>query len=133
MIPGDGIGPELLPAALEVLDALAVPYQAIPLEAGWGAFEHHGNALPPATLEAARDCDAIVFGAVSSPSRPVAGYRSPIVALRRELDLYANLRPASRRRSRQSPRRRSTGGREHSEGLYTDASARKATALSPSG
>ncbi len=120
VIPGDGIGRELLPAALQALDALNVAYESIPLEAGWAAFERHGAALPPATLEAARDCDAIVFGAVSSPSHPVAGYQSPIVALRRELDLYANLRPAV-----SAPVPDSRPGvdllvvRENTEGLYS--------------
>ncbi len=120
VIPGDGIGRELLPAALAALDALGVAYESIQLEAGWGAFERHGDALPAATLEAARDCDAIVFGAVSSPSHPVAGYRSPIVTLRRELDLYANLRPAV-----SAPVADSRTGvdllvvRENTEGLYS--------------
>src|SRR5687768_18524386 len=88
VIPGDGIGRELLPSSLAALDALGVPHEVTLLEAGWGAFERGGEALPAATLDAARECDAIVFGAVSSPSHPVPGYRRPIVALRRELDLY---------------------------------------------
>jgi homoisocitrate dehydrogenase len=120
VIPGDGIGCELLPACLEVLDALGVAYEATLHDAGWAAFERHGTALPPATLEAARDCDAIVHGAVSSPSHPVAGYRSPVVALRRALDLYANLRPAV-----SAPVDGSRDGvdllvvRENTEGLYS--------------
>jgi homoisocitrate dehydrogenase len=120
VIPGDGVGAELLPACLAALDALGVEHEALLLEAGWGAFEKHGRALPPATLEAARDCDAVVFGAVSSPSHPVPGYQSPIVALRRELDLYANLRPAA-----SAPVAESRPGidllvvRENTEGLYS--------------
>ncbi|HVR30567.1 MAG TPA: isocitrate/isopropylmalate dehydrogenase family protein [Thermoanaerobaculia bacterium] len=120
VIPGDGIGTELLPAALEAFDALGIHYEAKLLEAGWEAFEKHGDALPGATLEAARDADAVVFGAVSSPSHSVAGYRSPIVALRRELDLYANLRPAV-----SAPVPGSRPGvdllivRENTEGLYS--------------
>ena len=120
VIPGDGIGRELLPAALAALDALGVGYEATLLDAGWGAFERGGQALPPATLEAARACDAIVFGAVSSPSHPVPGYQSPIVVLRRELDLYANLRPAV-----SAPVEGSRDGvdllvvRENTEGLYS--------------
>ena len=119
-IPGDGIGRELLPAALEVFDALGVCYETTLHDAGWGAFERGGTALPPTTLEAARASDAIVFGAVSSPSHPVPGYKSPIVALRRELDLYANLRPAV-----SAPVPESRDGvdllvvRENTEGLYS--------------
>src|SRR5262245_15163491 len=94
VIPGDGIGRELLPAALEVFDALGVAFEPILLDAGWDEVQRRGLALPAVTLEAARECDSVVCGALSSPSHPVAGYQSPIVALRRELDLYANLRPA---------------------------------------
>jgi homoisocitrate dehydrogenase len=120
IIPGDGIGRELLPASLAALDALDVAYEATILDAGWETFERTGAALPGATLDAARDCDAIVFGAVSSPNHPVAGYQSPIVALRRELDLYANLRPAV-----SAPVPDSRDGvdllvvRENTEGLYS--------------
>jgi len=93
-IPGDGIGQEVIPAAVEVLRATGLEFEFVPAEAGWVTFERRGTALPAETLEAVRACGLALFGAVSSPARKVAGYRSPIVALRRELDLYANLRPA---------------------------------------
>lgn len=120
VIPGDGIGRELLPAALTVLEPLGLGWETVELEAGWSAFQKGGEALPDATVEAARQCDGIVFGAVSSPSGPVAGYRSPILALRRDLDLYANLRPAV-----SAPLPSSRPGidllivRENTEGLYS--------------
>lgn len=95
VIAGDGIGPEVIGAAVAVLRATGLPLELREAEAGWGCFERHGVALPGETLAAAREADAILFGAVASPSRPVAGYRSPIVALRRELDLYANIRPVA--------------------------------------
>jgi homoisocitrate dehydrogenase len=66
-------------------------------EAGWACFQRTGAALPEATLAAARAADAVLFGAVGSPSFPVPGYRSPIVALRKALDLYANIRPVQSR------------------------------------
>ncbi|KPV49170.1 isocitrate dehydrogenase, partial [Kouleothrix aurantiaca] len=94
-IPGDGIGREVVPAALDVLRATGVPLHISEAEAGWDCFQRTGAALPDATLEAARAADAVLFGAVGSPSFPVPGYRSPIVALRRALDLYANIRPVS--------------------------------------
>jgi homoisocitrate dehydrogenase len=84
-----------VPAAVAVLQATGLPFEFTPGEAGWACFERHGASLPGETLAAARAADAILFGAVSSPSHPVAGYRSPIVALRRELDLYANIRPVT--------------------------------------
>jgi homoisocitrate dehydrogenase len=95
VLPGDGIGREVIPAALEVLRATGLPFEFVAAEAGWECFQRHGTSLPDATLTAARAADVILFGAVSSPSHPVAGYRSPIVGLRRALDLYANIRPVT--------------------------------------
>ena len=92
-IPGDGIGREVVPAALAVLRATGLPLELSEAEAGWDCFQQHGTALPDATLAAARAADAVLFGAVGSPLFPVPGYRSPIVALRKALDLYANIRP----------------------------------------
>ena len=94
-IPGDGIGREVVPAAVEVLRATGLPIELASAEAGWECFERHGTSLPDETLAAARRADAVLFGAVGSPSRPVPGYRSPIVALRKALDLYANIRPTT--------------------------------------
>ena len=93
-IPGDGIGQEVIPAAVDVLRATGLPFEFAPAEAGWQTFQRRGTALPAETLGLVRECGLALFGAVSSPARRVEGYRSPIVALRRELDLYANLRPA---------------------------------------
>src|SRR5262249_51516367 len=93
VVPGDGIGREVIPAALDVLRATGLPLDFMLAEAGWECFQRHGTSLADETLSAARAADAVLFGAVSSPSHPVAGYRSPIVGLRRALDLYANIRP----------------------------------------
>ncbi len=94
LIPGDGVGREVVPAAAEVLAATGVPLRFVELDAGWETFQRAGTALPEATVEALRACNAALFGAVSSPSHRVPGYRSPIVEMRRRFDLYANLRPA---------------------------------------
>jgi homoisocitrate dehydrogenase len=93
VIPGDGVGKEVIPIAVDVLSAALPDLVVIEADAGWGAFQRTGAALPSVTLEVARACGAVLFGAVASPSYPVEGYRSPIVTLRRELDVYANLRP----------------------------------------
>jgi homoisocitrate dehydrogenase len=93
IIPGDGIGREVVPPAVEVLHAVLPDLAVTQAQAGWETFQQTGVALPPETLETVRACGAVLFGAVSSPSHPVAGYRSPIVGLRRELDVFANLRP----------------------------------------
>jgi homoisocitrate dehydrogenase len=117
VIPGDGIGREVLPAAVEVLRATGLPLAFEQAEAGWACFEQTGAALPDETLRAAQAADAILFGAVSSPSRPAPGYRSPIVALRRALDLYANIRPV-RSRARAGQPVDLVVVRENTEGLY---------------
>ena len=92
-IPGDGIGPEVTRAAVAVLRASGLPLEFSEAQAGWATFQRTSVALPEATLAVAQAADAILFGAVASPSQPVPGYRSPIVALRKALGLYANIRP----------------------------------------
>mgnify|MGYP005849044237 CR=1 FL=1 len=126
LIPGDGIGQEVIPAAQRVLEATGLPLEFVWAEAGWATFQQRGTALPPETVEAVRGCGLALFGAISSPSRKVAGYRSPIVALRRELGLFANLRPA-----RSVPLASSRAGidlllvRENTEGLYAQRERRE--------
>lgn len=93
LIPGDGIGKEVVSAAARVLEETGLPLHFVELEAGWETFQRTGNALPPETVDGLKSCHGALFGAVSSPSHRVPGYSSPIVALRRILDLYANLRP----------------------------------------
>jgi homoisocitrate dehydrogenase len=94
LIPGDGIGGEVIPAARRVLEALGLPLTFHEGDAGFGTFERRGDALPPDTLALCEASDAVLFGATSSPMTKVAGYRSPILRLRQHFDLFANLRPA---------------------------------------
>ncbi len=94
VIEGDGIGHEVIPVAVDVLLRVAPQVQIHPMPAGWDYFQQHGTPLPEATIQKARECKAVLFGAVSSPAYPVEGYFSPIVRLRRTLQAYANLRPA---------------------------------------
>jgi homoisocitrate dehydrogenase len=93
-ICGDGIGQEVIPAAVQVLESLNLPIEIQYAEAGFGAFEKYGSALPGETLQQCEDSDAILFGATQSPMTKVEGYQSPILALRKHFNLYANLRPA---------------------------------------
>ncbi|KAL0934727.1 Homoisocitrate dehydrogenase [Colletotrichum truncatum] len=98
LIPGDGIGKEVIPAGRRVLEALpsylGLKFEFTDLKAGFETFEQTGAALPDKTVEILKkECDGALFGAVSSPTTPVKGYSSPIVALRKKLDLYANVRP----------------------------------------
>ena len=102
LLPGDGIGPEVVAAAATVLRATATRFgHALELtEAiiGGAALKAGMPALPPATLEAARRTDAILLGAVGDPSfdtaPPSERPEAALLAIRRELGLYANLRPA---------------------------------------
>ncbi|KAI5291042.1 homoisocitrate dehydrogenase [Ascosphaera aggregata] len=97
LIPGDGIGREVIPAGRRLLESLpascGLNFSFVDLEAGWATFKQTGTALPDKTVETLKECDGALFGAVSSPSIKVEGYSSPIVALRKKLDLYANVRP----------------------------------------
>lgn len=99
VLPGDGIGPEVTREAVRVLQALGLPDLEIAFaDVGGAAYKAHGHPLPPATLALARGSDAILFGAVGDPDcdnlqrslRP----EQAILGLRKELGLFANLRPA---------------------------------------
>ncbi|WP_324743453.1 3-isopropylmalate dehydrogenase [Tsuneonella sp. CC-YZS046] len=100
VLPGDGIGPEIMREALRVLDALGLEgLELTQCDVGGAGYKQHGHPLPPATLEAAKQADAVLFGAVGDPDcdnleralRP----EQAILGLRRELELFANLRPAT--------------------------------------
>lgn len=93
VIAGDGIGPEVVPVAVDALQRLLPGLRTCEAEAGWGCFERMGTSVPQATLDLMTDCVAGIFGAVSSPSHAVAGYRSAILTLRQALALNCNLRP----------------------------------------
>jgi homoisocitrate dehydrogenase len=120
VLPGDGIGQEVVPAAVEVLQAVIPDLEVFPAEAGWECFKKYGTALPTESLEAIRHCGAGLFGAVSSPNQKVKGYRSTILMMRQALALYANIRPV-RSWPVISPRHDVDMiiVRENSEGLYS--------------
>ncbi|MEP5938612.1 MAG: 3-isopropylmalate dehydrogenase [Erythrobacter sp.] len=99
VLAGDGIGSEVTQEALRVLDALSLPGVALRhVDVGATAYRSQGHPLPAETLEAAREADAVLFGAVGDPAcdnierhlRP----EQAILGLRSELELFANLRPA---------------------------------------
>jgi len=100
LLPGDGIGPEVIVEAVRVLDALGLgdlTYATAPV--GGAAYKAHGHPLPEATLDLAQRADAILFGAVGDPDCDGLDRRlrpeQAILGLRKELGLFANLRPAS--------------------------------------
>ena len=99
VLPGDGIGPEVTREAVRVLEALGLPDLELTFaDVGGAAYKASGHPLPAATLDLARTSDAILFGAVGDPDcdhleralRP----EQAILGLRKELGLFANLRPA---------------------------------------
>ena len=92
LIPGDGTGPELAEAMLTVLDAAGVDIEWERVEAGADVMEKYGTPLPEHVLESVRRNKVAIKGPITTPVG--SGFRSVNVALRKELDLYANLRPA---------------------------------------
>jgi methanogen homoisocitrate dehydrogenase len=91
VVEGDGIGKEVIPAAIDVLDALALPLEKVPVELGYGKWERTGYAITDDDLETLKECDCILFGAITTPSDPA--YKSVLLTIRKELDMYANIRP----------------------------------------
>jgi isocitrate dehydrogenase (NAD+) len=92
LIPGDGIGPEIVDATLAALDALKAPFEWDRQIAGLGGVQAAGDPLPPATLDSIRRTRLALKGPLETPSG--GGYRSSNVRLREAFNLYANLRPA---------------------------------------
>lgn len=92
LIPGDGIGPEIVDATLQVLDAVGAPFVWDRQIAGLGGVEAAGDPLPQATIDSIRRTRLALKGPLETPSG--SGYRSSNVRLREEFKLYANLRPA---------------------------------------
>ncbi len=91
LIPGDGIGPEVAAAAVRVLSATGLDFQWETEAAGASAIGEHGSALPPRVLESIRRNKVALKGPTGTPV--ATGHRSINVELRKQLDLYANLRP----------------------------------------
>jgi isocitrate dehydrogenase (NAD+) len=92
LIPGDGIGPEIVDATLTVLDALGAPFRWDRQIAGLQGLKSAGDPLPPKTIDSIRSTRLALKGPLETPS--AGGYRSSNVRLREEFKLYANLRPA---------------------------------------
>lgn len=98
VLPGDGIGTEIVAEAIRVLDVLELSYEMESALVGGAAYEAHGHPLPDATLKLAKEADAVLFGAVGDwkydrlerSLRP----EQAILGLRKNLGLFANFRPA---------------------------------------
>lgn len=98
ILPGDGIGPEIVDQAVKVLHTLGQPFEMETAPVGGAGYAAHGHPLPDATLKLAKEADAILFGAVGDwqydnlerALRP----EQAILGLRKHLTLFANFRPA---------------------------------------
>ncbi len=98
VLPGDGIGPEIVTEAVKVLKVLDLPFQLDEAKVGGAAFDAHGHPLPEHTLNLAMASDAVLFGSVGDwkydkldrPLRP----EQAILGLRKNMGLFANFRPA---------------------------------------
>lgn len=100
VLPGDGIGPEVIAEAVKVVRATSDKYEFEEAKIGGIAYDETGHPLPPATLDLCKQADAVLMGAVGGPKwenvqpaslRPEIG---ALLAIRSELSLYANVRPA---------------------------------------
>ena len=98
VLPGDGIGTEIVAEAIRVLDTLDLQFEMESALVGGAAYDAHGHPLPDATLKLAKEADAVLFGAVGDwkydtlerQFRP----EQAILGLRKNLGLFANFRPA---------------------------------------
>lgn len=91
VVAGDGIGPEVVQSALAVLEAAGADFEQVPVEIGLGRWKKTGLAMSDGDLEIIKQCDCVLLGAITTPPDP--NYRSVLLRIRKELDLYANIRP----------------------------------------
>ncbi len=118
LIPGDGIGPSIVDAAIKVIEAAGVQIEWDRQVAGMAAVEKHGNPLPDATIESIRQNRICFKGPLTTPVG--GGYRSVNVTLRQAFNLYANVRPAISFEGTDTPFKNVNlvTVRENTEGLY---------------
>ncbi len=136
VLAGDGIGPEIVPATVQVLDAAVAaaggaPIEWVPLPVGAAAIETHGSALPPITLETLERLDGWLLGPHDSASYPEAHrvQLNPSGFLRKHFDLFANIRPAKAFEATPAlvPGLDLVVVRENTEGFYADRSTYRGT------
>ena len=135
VLPGDGVGKEVIEAAMIVLDEIALDAEYLYGDIGWEFWRREGNPLPDRTIELMKQTDCALFGAITSKPKEEAQkelapelqgkglqYYSPIVRLRQLFDLYANVRPAKAYKGNPLNYKDDiniTVFRENTEGLYS--------------
>lgn len=134
LLPGDGVGQEVIECAHKVLKAIEIEAEYIYLDIGWEFWRAEGNPLPKRTIEHLKDCDCALLGAITSKPAVEAEleldnslrnrrlqYRSPIIQLRQIFDLSSNIRPCKSILGNQAALNENvdiTIFRENTEGLY---------------
>src|ERR1700733_14940541 len=91
ILPGDGIGPEIMNVVLRILQKTKAPLTFVEKEAGQTALEKQGSLLPDDTIKTIMDCGIALKGPITTPIG--GGFKSINVTLRQKFDLYANVRP----------------------------------------
>lgn len=121
VVEGDGVGKEVIPASIKVLDALTLDVEKVPVELGYGKWEKTGSAITDEDIVTLKECDCVFFGAVTTPQDP--DYKSVLLTIRKELDMYANIRPIRPLPSVKGIHERNDFNfiivRENTEGLYS--------------
>ncbi len=118
VLPGDGIGPEVIECAVKVLNAASDQLEFVQADIGQAEYRKSGTHLSRDTLDLMKSCDSSLFGAVTTSSSP--DYESPVLRFRKELNLYVNLRPVKTLvHLPQRPPLDVVIVRENSEGMYT--------------
>lgn len=117
VLPGDGIGPEVVDCAKRVIGAVTSDIEFVHAEIGAGAFERTGQYFPDDTMATMKDSDSCLFGAVTSQMSET--YDSPVIRFRKELDLFANVRPVRDIAGMSDSDIDILIVRENTEGLYT--------------
>jgi len=124
VVEGDGIGKEVIPVAVKVLEHYVPDAEYLEVEVGYGKWEKTGRGCDEGDIETMREADAVIFGAITTPPDP--NYKSVMLKIRHDLGLYANIRPV------RGNGFKITVVRENSEGLYSgieDIGSERSTTL----
>ena len=117
--PGDGIGQEVIPEAVRVLESTGLSFSFTPVEVGYETWKKTGEPVPESSLELIRGNKVLLFGATTTPVG-VQNYSSAILTLRKKLNVYANIRPAKSLPVKNSkPNVDLVVVRENTEGMYS--------------
>jgi isopropylmalate/isohomocitrate dehydrogenase-like protein len=119
IIPGDGIGPEVMDSALKVLENIGFNPEYLEVDVGYERWKREGKAIDKDDYEALRTCDAVLKGPVTTPPRSTETFESVTLRIRKNLDVFANVRPFKSLPVSPFKNVDLTIVRENTEGLYS--------------